>query len=340
VNRRAIGAFTAAAAAALAIAWRARPGASLRGDVALVTGGSRGLGFLLARQLLDEGCRVAICARDTHTLDRARRRLEAETSGEVAAFVCDVADADAVERLVDDVVARFGGLSIVVNNAAVIQVAPLDTLEIEDFRSAIDIALMGMVHTTFAALPHLRRARGRIANITSIGGKIAVPHLLPYDCAKFAAVGFSEGLRSELAGSGVRVTTVIPGLMRTGSPVHVEYRGDPAREYAWFTLGDLLPLSAMSAERAARRIVRAIRHGETELVLTWQARALRLAHDLAPATVTRALGVVNRLLPRSSQGTDTKPTRAARAKGAALRGTLPRPAEAALDRAARRSNQI
>ena len=162
--------------------------------------------------------------------------------------------------MIHRVVERFGSLDLLVNNAAVIQVAPLDALGLADFRQAIEVDFMGTVHTTLAALPHMRRrGHGRIANITSIGGKVAVPHLLPYDCGKFAAVGFSEGLRGVLAKDGITVTTVVPGLMRTGSPVHVEYRGQPAREYGWFALGDLLPFTSMSAERAADRVIRAIR---------------------------------------------------------------------------------
>ena len=329
-----LGRVALGSAALLGAGWalrRLRRGASLDGQVALVTGGSRGLGFLLAERLVAEGCHVAICARDRADLSRARTRL-ARLGGEVMIRRCDVSDSRSVEAMIDEVEVRLGPVDILVNNAATIQVAPLETLSVEDFRSAIDVAFMGTVHTCLAVLPTMRtRRRGRIANITSIGGKIAVPHLLPYDAAKFAAVGFSEGLRAEVAKDGVAVTTVVPGLMRTGSPARVEYRGQPEKEYRWFAMGDLLPLSAMSAEAAADRIVRAIRRGEAEVVLSWQAKLVRAVHDLAPGATMRALGLVSRLLPaagakRSAPGTD-------------LRGALPEAAERALDRAATRSNQ-
>lgn len=305
---------------------------SLEGCTALVTGGSRGLGYLIAERLLDEGCRVAICARDAGDLEWARRRLARPERPPIVALPCDVSNRAEVEAMVSTVTARLGPIDLLVNNAAVIEVAPLETLDPDDFRRAIDIDFMGMVHTTFAVLPGMRaRGRGRIANITSIGGKVAVPHLLPYDAAKFAAVGFSEGLRAELAKDGVAVTTVVPGLMRTGSPARVEYRGQPEKEYAWFTLADVAPLTAMRADRAAERIVHAIRRGEAEVVLTWQAKVLRALHDLAPGTMSRVLGVVNRLLP------DAGGERILR--GTHLRGALPEIAERALDRLGERTNQ-
>lgn len=331
---RGVGAVVAAASTVAALGWVARrliPGDSLRGEVALVTGGSRGLGFLITEQLLEEGCRVAICARNGDDLVRARERLERESGREVMTWTCDVSERRAVEAMIAAVEERLGPLDLVVNNASVIDVAPLEALTVEDFRRAIDIDFMGTVHTTLAALPGMRaRGKGRIANITSIGGKVAVPHLLPYDAAKFAAVGFSEGLRAELARDGISVTTVVPGLMRTGSPVRVRYRGRPAEEYVWFALGDLLPLTAMSAERAARRIVLAIRRREADVVLSWQAKLLRAIHDVAPASSTRLLGLIARMLPE--HGDDS-------ARGTELRGALPDAAEKALDEAARRTSQ-
>lgn len=329
------------------LAWRSRPGVDLTDKVALVTGGSRGLGFLLAEELLRQGCRVAICGRDAETLERARVELRRRTGtgSQVLTVPCDVADPEAAEALVAEVVATFGALDVLVNNAGVIQVAPLESLRREDFEKAMAIIYGGTVNTTLAALPHLRLAHGRIANITSIGGKVAVPHLLPYDAAKFATVGFSEGLRSELAGSGVRVTTVVPGLMRTGSPVHVPYGGNAPAEYLWFAAGDLTPLTAMNATRAARAIIAATRRGRAEIVLTWQAKLLRIGHALAPGTTTRVLGLVNRMLPdaegrarQEALGVSTDRSRRW-VRGREMDGALPGPLESALKRTGARSNE-
>jgi NAD(P)-dependent dehydrogenase (short-subunit alcohol dehydrogenase family) len=301
-SRRRIARAVAAAGVGY-LGWRALRRADeidLRGKVALVTGGSRGLGLLLARELAGEGCRVAICARDDQELAAARSDLEAR-GAEVEAVVCDVADRSQVEGMVAQVIARFGGIDVLINNASIIQVGPIDAMRAEDFERAMAINYLGTVYTTMAVLPQMRtRGDGRIVNITSIGGKVAVPHLLPYDAAKFATVGFSEGMRSELARHGIRVTTIVPGLMRTGSPVNAFFKGEADMEFAWFSLGSATPLTAMNAERAARRIILAAKRGEAEVTLTWQAKLLRLTHDLFPGTTADLLGVVNRMLPKGS----------------------------------------
>jgi NAD(P)-dependent dehydrogenase (short-subunit alcohol dehydrogenase family) len=327
-------------AAAGAVAWlgwqllQQRREMDLRGRSVLITGGSRGLGLLLAREFARHGCRIGICARDAQELEHARQEL-AEAGVEVRAEQCDVARQEEVERWIRESEEAFGGIDVLVNNASIIQVGPLETMTVEDFQRAMEINFFGGVYASLAALPGMRRREGgRIVNITSIGGKVAVPHLLPYDAAKFAMVGFSEGLRSELARDGIAVTTVVPGLMRTGSPTNAWFKGEQEAEYTWFSLGDATPLSAMNAERAARRIVQATRRGEAEVTLTWQAKLLRLAHDLFPGATADALGVVNRVLPDAGGGGTEQ------VRGMHLATPLsPSPLTALMNRAARRNNE-
>lgn len=312
------------------LAWQSRGGRSLRGRVVIITGGSRGLGFLLAERLLDAGCRVVICARNPIALRRAQVRLA--NRGEIDAVPCDVSDPRDVAELIDATIRRHGHIDILLNNAATIDVGPLEMFDLDDFHEAMNNGFWGTVHTVLAVLPHMRRrGHGTIANVTSIGGRVAVPHLLPYDSTKFATFGFSEGLRAELAGSGIHVTTVVPGLMRTGSPVHVVYHGQPEKEYLWFSLGDLLPLTAMSAARAADRIVLAIRRREGIVTLSWQARVLQTAYHVAPSLTQRALGLAARALP--------DPGERQRAAGSSMLDSLPAPARTALEHAAGRTNQ-
>ncbi len=329
------GAGWLAAAAGLAyLGWRAtRPEPlELRGRSVLITGGSRGLGLLLAEAFAEEGCRVAICARDPEELERAAARLRAR-GAQVAAIVCDVADAGQVQAMVAEVVERFGEVDVLVNNAGIIQVGPFAAMELEDFTRAMDIIFWGSLHTIRAVLPTMRGRGGRIVNITSIGGKVPVPHLLPYDAAKFALVGLSEGLRAELRSEGILVTTVVPGLMRTGSPFQGEFKGDAPAEFTWFSLASATPLTTMSAGRAARRIVEATRRGEAEVTLSWQAKTLRLLHGVLPGPFTDLAGAVHRLLP---SGTN----RAVR-KGHELSTPLaPSPATTLMNRAARRNNEL
>jgi NAD(P)-dependent dehydrogenase (short-subunit alcohol dehydrogenase family) len=283
--------------------WRQRD-EGLAGQVALVTGGSRGLGWLIARELAREGCRVAICARNPQELEEAARALGAE--GLVALTLpCDVSDRGQVEDMLRRVATDLGPVDVLVNNAGIIQVGPVEAMDEADFRRSLDVMYWGVVHPTLAVLPEMRRRRrGRLVNVTSIGGKIAVPHLLPYSAAKFAAVGFSEGLRAELQGSGVLVTTVVPGLMRTGSHLNADFKGGAGGEFAWFSLGATLPVISMDAERAARRIVTAARRGEPEIILSLPANLAVRVHGLFPGLVTDLLGAAGRvLLPAGSSGT-------------------------------------
>jgi len=270
--------------------------ADLRGQAARITGGSRGLGLLLAREFARAGCRIVICARDEAELDRAREAIERE-GAEVLTVVCDVSDRAQVERLVAQAVARFGQIDILVNNAGIITVGPIQHMTLEDFANSMDIIYWGTVYATLAALPAmLERGAGRIVNITSVGGKVSVPHLLPYTSAKFAAVGFSQGLRAELAGTGVTVTTIVPGLMRTGSPFNAFFKGRQEAEFTWFAAGDSLAFASMDAARAARQIVSATRRGEAERILSLPAALLSRVHGLFPGTTSDLLGLVNRLI--------------------------------------------
>lgn len=309
---------------------------TLRGRVALVTGGSRGLGLLLGRELADQGCRIVICARDEQELERARMELSGR-GADVLAVPCDVADPQQIQHLVEAATAAFGSVDLVFNNAGIIQVGPLESTARDDFAHALAVNFWGTLNVILAVLPQMRARRsGRIVNITSIGGKVAVPHLLPYDCAKFAAVGLSEGLRSELARDGIEVTTIVPGLMRTGSPVNALFKGQAAREYTWFSIGDALPLISVSARRAARRIVRAARRGEAEVTISSAARVLRVSQGLFPGLVADALALGNRALPSADAAVAQEQVR-----GMQLATALsPSPITVLMNRAARTNNQL
>ncbi|HEY0003202.1 MAG TPA: SDR family NAD(P)-dependent oxidoreductase [Pyrinomonadaceae bacterium] len=282
------------AARALLRKWREY---DLREKVVLITGGSRGLGLVLAREMAEQGASLAICARDVDELERARADL-LRRGARVVAVPCDVTDREQVREMIDVVTEHFGRIDVLVNNAGVIQVGPVEVMTLEDYEQAMNVHFWGPLYTTLAVLPQMRRRReGRIVNISSIGGKISVPHLLPYSASKFALVGLSEGLRAELAKDRIVVTTVCPGLMRTGSPRNANFKGQHRAEYAWFSISDSLPVTAMQAERAARQIVEACRRGDAEIVLSVQAQLAVRFHGLFPGLTQDLLGFVNRLLP-------------------------------------------
>jgi len=267
--------------------------------VAVVTGASRGLGFLIARELADHGHDLVICARSGSGLRPAVDDLE-RRGAQVIAIEADVGVAAEAQRVITAADRRFGRLDILVANAGVIQVGPAREFSARDYAHAMDVIFWGTVHTSLAAMPLLRRTRGRVLAVTSIGGKLPAPHLLPYTAAKHAAVGFAEGLRVEAAREGVTVTVAVPGLMRTGSTRNALFAGDRESERRWFTLGASLPVVSINAEKAARQLVRATLRGRPEVIVTPLAKLAARAHGLAPSTFLRLVTVVNRLLPRGS----------------------------------------
>jgi NAD(P)-dependent dehydrogenase (short-subunit alcohol dehydrogenase family) len=275
--------------------WRSR--FDLQNRTVLITGGTRGLGLELARQAGLAGARVAICGRDSDTLARARESLS-QSGAEVLALTCDVSDRHQVAELIRSVQASFGHIDVLINNAGMVEVGPVGTMTTADFERDMATNFWGPLNVILAVLPHMRpRGEGRIVNIASIGGKVSVPHLVPYSSSKFALVGLSEGLRAELRASGILVTTVCPGLMRTGSPRHATFKGQHDAEYTWFSLADNLPLLSMNVERAARRILNAVRYGNSHVVLSLPAKVADKVHGLFPGFTSDALGLANRLLP-------------------------------------------
>ena len=268
-----LGCGAAAAGLGALAAWKRSAGTlNLREKVVLITGGSRGLGLALARGFAEKGAQLVLCARSEEELDRARQDL-AGFGRTPYTIVCDVTDQVQVQNLIDATITRYGQLDVLVNNAGLITVGPIDTMTVDDFERAMDVMFWGIVHTTLAALPHLRtRKNARIVNITSVGAKISVPHLVPYSCAKFAALAFSEGLRAELRGSGIKVVTIAPGLMRTGSYLNAEFKGADAGEPAWFALSSSLPGDhhecrsgrAANHRRNAPRLIRTRSHHRSQ----------------------------------------------------------------------------
>jgi len=265
--------------------------------VVLITGGSRGLGLVLAREFAHEGARLVLCARNEDELERARIDLE-NRGAEVMTYRCDVTSREDVLRMIAAVETRFGDVDVLVNNAGVIQMGPLEVMTQADFERAMNSHFWAPLNTMMAVLPRMRaRKSGRIVNISSIGGKVSVPHLVPYCASKFALVGLSKGMRTELLKDNVVVTTICPGLMRTGSPRNADFKGKHRYEYAWFSIGDALPLLSVGAERAAREIVNACRSGRAELVISVPAKVAVLFNTLFPELTTDLFALANRLLP-------------------------------------------
>lgn len=294
---------TASLAAAVITSARRSRANRMRGKVVLITGSSRGLGLALAEEFGRRGARIVLTARDQDELERARAlllNLQARVDPEnILVVPADLRKPEDAEYLIHRVTDVWGQIDVLVNNAGVITVGPIENQTVEDFHAVMESNFFSGVQTTLSVLPQmLSRKSGTIVNIASIGGKIAVPHLLSYTASKFAVVGFSQGLNAEMRGKGIHVLTVCPGLMRTGSHLNALFSGNAEREYRWFSLGASLPGASTTAHHAAQRIVRAVLARETEIAITPQAvLAARLA-NLSPEVTGMGMGIANRLLPK------------------------------------------
>jgi len=266
------------------------------GRFVVITGGSRGLGLVIARRLSAEGARICLLARNEDELKRAAEHFPPDA--DVMPIRCDIRRRADVRAAVDAILDRWGTIDVLINNAGVIQVGPLEHMTAADFENAMATHFWGPLHLMFEVVPSMRQRRfGRIVNISSIGGRLAVPHLAPYCASKFALAGLSDAVRAELNQYGIRVTTVTPGLMRTGSPRNADVKGQHKAEYAWFAIADSLPGVTASAETSARQIIDACRYGDPELTITVPARLAMAINHLVPSAVARAMMVANRFLP-------------------------------------------
>lgn len=278
-----------------------------RDKVVLITGGSRGLGLALAFAFGARGSRLALCARDGEELNEACRQLR-EKNYPAVPFIADIAQQSETGPLIDRVMQHFGRIDILVNNAGDIQVAPIESLTHEDLESAMQLMFWAPVNLTLAALPHMKqRHSGRIVNITSVGGRVSIPHLLPYSCAKFACVGFSTGLASELKSKGIHVLTVIPGLMRTGSYLNAKFGGHSKKEFTWFGLLGNAPGFSISTDEAASQVIVALEKKQLNVTISLPAKLLVASETLLPNTTRTVLSIVNSILPMGKKSSSLTP---------------------------------
>src|SRR6266705_3264872 len=305
----------------------------LNDKVVLITGGSRGLGLVLARHICARGGNVAIIARDPDELVRAKSDL-VPRGGKVLTIECDLLDAGQIQLAVRRVIDRFGKIDVLINNAGIIEVGPFEHMAREDFECAMRLHFWAPFELISQIVPEMRTwGGGRIVNISSIGGKVAVPHLAPYSASKFALTGFSDALRAELARDNIHVTTVAPGMMRTGSHVNAKFKGRHDDEFAWFAAAAGAPLLSMNADRAARKILAACRRGQPSLTLTFAARGAVAGNALFPNLTGYLMKMVNQFLPKPSGGEGNQ----ARA-GCEVRRLIPGWLTSSADKATARNN--
>jgi NAD(P)-dependent dehydrogenase (short-subunit alcohol dehydrogenase family) len=199
---------------------------SLRGKVAIVTGGSRGIGLAIARALAAEGSQVAVTAMSSANLAAARSKIEGAGPGGVETLQADVRKADEVTRAIDATVARFGGLDILVNNAGIGIFKEVAEMTPDEWQQVIATNLTGVFHACHAAIPHMRRRGGGfIINISSLAGKNPFAAAAAYCASKAGLNAFSEALMPEVRYDGIRVSYVMPGSVATGFSSGDETKG-------------------------------------------------------------------------------------------------------------------
>jgi NAD(P)-dependent dehydrogenase (short-subunit alcohol dehydrogenase family) len=309
--------LTGIAAIAAARAFMPRPVKRHRSRVVLITGGSRGLGLALAHRFGKSGAKLILVSRNSDELTQARDTLLSHNAvqhpDDILLLPADLTDAAQAAMLVDYAVGFFGHIDILINNAGVIEVGPVENQPIAAYRRAMATNFFAALYTTNAALPHLLRrnpiyGNASIVNIASFGGKFAMPHLLPYVASKFALVGYSQGLHAELRHKGIRVTTVCPGLMRTGGEVHANYTGQTKKEERWFKLAAKTPVLAASVNHAANKIYDAVTAGRAEITITPQAWLAARIAGIAPETTQYLASLANEfLLPAPSRNNEVPP---------------------------------
>jgi short-subunit dehydrogenase len=304
-----------AAAATLAVVRKRTANPLPEAAVVVVTGGSRGLGLAIASRFARgtgrrQRVRLVLASRNLTELQQAQATLLARhphlQPEDFHLVAADLAKPDECQRLIAETITRFGRIDVLINNAGVIEVGPVESQTLATFEQTMQINFFAALYTAWAALPHMRARspvqgrRGAIVNIASVGGKLAVPHMLPYSAAKFALVGFSEGLHAELRSKGIRVTTVCPGLMRTGGEDHARFIGNVDAEKKWFMFAAKTPGVATTPEHAANCIYSAFIHGRAEITITRQAWLAARFAGLAPETLQFANALTNQyILPKA-----------------------------------------
>lgn len=287
-----------------------------RDKIALITGGSRGLGFEIAKEICARRGKVVLLARDPGELAHAKSELD-RFGTEVLLIQCDLLETAQMQSAVQQALQRFRRIDILINNAGTIEVGPLAHMQFKDFDRAMRLHFWAPYIMQFLIVPQMRsKGGGRIVNISSIGGRIAVPHMVPYSASKFALAGFSDAIRAELAADKIYVTTVTPGMMRTGSEVHAKFKGDYAAEYRWFKSSMKIPFASISVERAAKKIANACARGRPVLVMPFATHLIIAANAAFPNLIARAMKMFTRTLPEqvSSSGDEARSGSEIRAK--------------------------
>jgi short-subunit dehydrogenase len=196
----------------------------------VITGASQGIGKAIAQKFAHEGYNVVLAARQGDRLEALAQELTT-SDHRALAIPTDVKDPTQVSALMQQALEHFGAIDVLVNNAGIYISGPVEEFSLDDWHQAIDTNLWGYIHTIHALLPHfIERRSGTIVNLSSIGGKVPVPYLVPYSTSKFAITGLTQSLRAELSAKGIHVSGIYPSLIKSDFLERAVFRGKNAED--------------------------------------------------------------------------------------------------------------
>lgn len=195
---------------------------------ALITGGTKGIGYGVAETLIKEGIKVAITGRNEETVNKAMTQLNQIKEGYALGVVADVRDFESQQNAVNQVIEQWGGLDILVANAGVGHFASIESLTLEQWHETIDINLTGVFYSVKAALPALKESKGYLITIASLAGTNFFASASAYNASKFGLVGFTQAVMLDVRNHGIKVTTIMPGSVATHFNDH-----EPSEKDAW-----------------------------------------------------------------------------------------------------------
>lgn len=255
--------------------------------VIFITGASSGIGESLAKVYASPSTAITICARRTDRLEALKKELE-KGGSQVLVVSCDVTEPDSIKRAVDQTIARFGHLDVVIANAGFGVDGMFEDTSVDDFRRQFETNIFGVISTIKYTLPHVRVAKGNIAILGSVLSYVPFAGLGAYNMSKAAVKALAESLYLELKEDGVSVTLVCPGFVKT------EIRSVDSKGQFHSNFKDPIPdFINMPPMTAAKQIVRAIEKGKREIVITFHAKILIFIQRFAPSFLMWILELIH-----------------------------------------------
>lgn len=262
---------------------------ALSGKVAVITGASMGIGEAIAKLFVIQGAQVVLLSRDSGRLEAARERIE--HPDQTLALACDVRHREEIDRAIGLVMHHFQRIDIWINNAGHALLDSIANMKMSDCREMFDTNFFGTVETMQAVIPIMKQqGSGAIINVSSVAGHIPLPFNASYSATKFAMNAIGKAARIELAGTGIHVTTVCPGYVRTDFGANAVKGSDYKQVRPKTTRG-------IGAERVARAVLRGYLNHKREVIVPWTMTPVVKIYQLFPGLVERSMIRMTRKRP-------------------------------------------